>query len=206
LGILVTMTARPTSLVALALGSLILLAACGDDDADGPPADDSAEVITYRERMTKLDDAITVWDEAETIAVAHAAAEAAANLVVGPGGPDFGDRDGNGGIDGETAHGLLPGLDGTPPGVAELLDDNQCILVDVLGGSWDDPAGRWADMDAAIAVWTPESDTMLALASQPMRIAGWATITLESDSLDGAHALAGAAATSLNISIDALDC
>ena len=39
-----------------------------------------------------------------------------------------------------------------------------------------------------------------------MRIVGWATFTLASDSLDEAHEYAGHAATHLNTSVDALDC
>ena len=49
---------------------------------------------------------------------AHTAAESAANLIVGPFGPGYGDRDGDGTTLGTRKSGLLPGLEGRPRGVA----------------------------------------------------------------------------------------
>lgn len=181
-----------------------MLVACGDDGA-GADAGNVAE-FTYRETVIKVDDAVTVWENADTLAEAQAAAEAAANLVVGPGGPDYGDRDGNGNVDGETDFGLLQGLDGSPVGLADALSDNECIVADVLGGSWDDPAERWATMQSAIDAWTPDNNTMPSLPSHPMRIVGWATFTLATDSLDEAHEYGGHAQLHVNASLDAIDC
>ena len=189
----------------------VVLAACGgssttdtvDTSAPPPPPDDS---IAYAERMTAIDEAVAIWRNAATVAAAQAAAEAAANLIVGPTGPDYGDRDGDGVVSGEAAVGLLPGLEGTPAGLAMPLAPNACISADVLGGSWDDPEAEWRAMQAAIDAWRPDNNTMPTLASHPMRVVGWATFTLDSDSLDDAHEYAGHAKLHVDISIRALDC
>ena len=199
----------------IAVPLLLLLAACGEDDDGGsestptaaaPTPGSNTHAFTYRERIVMIDDAVTLWRRAGSIEEAHAAAEAAANLVVGSGGPDYGDRDGNGVVDGETEFGVLPGLDGSPVGLANALDHNQCIVADVLGGAWDDPQRRWDIMLTAIDQWSPQRNTMPSLPSHPMRIVGWATFTLASDSLDEAHEYAGHAQLHVNISLDALDC
>ena len=180
------------------------LVACGDD-ADAPESGDVAE-FTYRELVVKIDDAVTVWNRADSLAEAQAAAEAAANLVVGPGGPGYGDRDGSGNVGGETEFGVLPGLDGSPVGLANALGDNECILTDVLGGSWDAPADRWATMQAAIDAWSFDNDTMPSLVSQPMQIVGWATLTLATDSIDEAFEFGRLAQLNVDASFAALDC
>ncbi len=193
--------------IAVPFVMLAALTACGGDDTGdaGDPTGDVAE-FTYRERMLKIDDAVTAWENADTVAIARSAAESAANLIVGPGGPDYGDRDGDGTIDGEADFGILPGLDGTPTGLANTLTDNECIVSDVLGGSWDDPAGRWAEMQTAIEDWTTADNTMPSLASHPMRIVGWATFTIATESLDDAHEYGGHAALHVTESLAALDC
>ena len=182
----------------------IALVACGDDEAATEPEDVAA--FTYRERIVTIHDAVAMWENADTLTEAQAAAEAAANLVVGSGGPDFGDRDGNGSIDGDTTFGVLPGLDGTPTGLANALSDNDCIVADVLGGSWSDPAARWAEMQSAIDAWTPDNNTMPSLDSHPMRVVGWASFTLATDSLEAAHEYAGHAELHVDVSSAALDC
>ena len=104
------------------------------------------------------------------------------------------------------AAGLLAGVDGTPAGLADPLASNQCVLDNVLGGAWDDPAERWDIMLEAIDQWAPGNNTMPTLPSHPMRVVGWATFTLASDSLDDAHEYAGHAQLHVDISIRALDC
>ena len=180
------------------------LAACGADGDDVETAD--VADFTYREMVIKIDDAVRVWETADTLAEAKAAAEAAANMVVGPGGPGYGDRDANGNVDGDTEFGVLPGLDGSPVGLANALAANECILADVLGGAWDDPADRWATMQTAIDGWTSDNNTMPGLPSHPMRIVGWATFTFASDSLDEAHEYGGHAQLHVDQSLSALDC
>ncbi|MDA0350698.1 MAG: hypothetical protein O3A10_00630 [Chloroflexi bacterium] len=200
--------------VAAALASIT---ACGGGADDGgseptatatatsaaaPAADDAASgdaTTAFRERMTAIEAAVATWRAAETIEDARAAAEAAANLVVGPAGPGYGDRDGNGAIEGASDIALLPVL-------AAPLDANPCIVADVLGGSWDDPEARWNAMLAAIEDWRPDHNTMPSLLSHPMRIVGWATFTLASDSIDEAHEYAGHAQLHVNVSLAALDC
>ena len=186
---------------------LAALTACGGDgDGDADAVKPDVAEFTYRERMLKIDDAATAWKNADTIEIAKSAAESAANLVVGPGGPGYGDRDGDGTIEGEADFGVLPGLDGSPVGLANGVPDNECVVNEVLGGSWDDPAGRWATMQTAIDDWTTANNTMSNLPSRPMRIVGWATFTLATDSLDDAQSYGGQAALEVVQSLDTLDC
>ncbi len=182
------------------------LAGCGDDDNDiGEPED--VQAFTLRVQLLTTDNAVTVWGQADNLADAHAAAEAAANIVVGSGGPDFGDRDGNGVAEGtdESEFGILPGLDGTPPGLAALVD-NECVEADVLGGSWDDPAARWAQLETVVDGWSEENNTIPELTSNPMRIVAWANLALATDSLDEAVEFGNRARTNVNLSLNAIDC
>ena len=186
------------------------------DSAELPPAPEGgavttggvvdADVASFGERMAAVDEAVAVWRDASTIEAAHEAAEAAANLIVGPNGPDYGDRSGDGVVSGPTDVGLLPGVDGTPAGLAIPLSANRCVARDVLGGTWADPGAEWAAMLVAIDEWRPDNNTMPTLASHPMRVVGWATFTLESDWLGEAHEYAGHAKLHVDISIRALSC
>jgi hypothetical protein len=211
----------------------VAVAACGDDDAGDPapeaapgqeaggssgtdPGGAGADTATrssapdpagaVADRLADMGDAVERWRAADTLAEAGAAAETAANLVVGPNGPGYGDRDGDGTIGGIRDVGLLPGLDGTPSGLANELADVECVEADVLGGSWDDPAARWDEMLVAIDAWRPTNNTMPSLASHPMRVVGWATFTLGADSLDEAHEYGGHARLHVDVSTAALDC
>ena len=179
-----------------------------DIDTTGPPSTvvDEQRGPLLIERLGAIDEAVATWRNAATMGEAHAAAEAAANLVVGPNGPGYGDRNGDGVVNGENAAGLLPGLDGTPTGLAILLASNECVTADVLGGDWADPGERWDEMLNTIDEWRPDHNTMPLLASHPMRIVGWSTFTLGSDSLDLANEYAGHAKLHIDISLRALDC
>ena len=160
----------------------------------------------YRARLDLLQQAVSDWNDATTVDAAHAAAETAANLVVGPGGPGYGDRDGDGTVSGESDAGLLTGLGGTPEGIAVSLAENPCVARDVLGSTVDDVDGGWAEMEAAIAAWRPDDNTMPSLASHPMRVVGWATFTIAADDLADAHEYAGHAQLHVDVSTEALDC
>lgn len=193
-------------LTAATLGVSACAAASAPNGGRGssePPDDPTAAVA---ERLDAIDSAVTAWRNAETVERAHAFAEVAANLVVGPDGPGYGDRDGDGAIGGAVDVGLLPGFDGSPPGLAQALAGTDCVVRDVLGGSWDDPRSRWRTMTDAIDAWRPDDNTMPTLPSHPMRIVGWATFTLASDSLDEARTYAGHAAIHVRVSRDALEC
>lgn len=189
----------------LGAAAAILLAACGTAAEPGPPSDNSS-ITALANRLDEIDRAVGEWRSADSIGAAHRAAERAANLIVGPNGPDYGDRNGDGAIDGDTTVGLLQGLDGTPVGIADSLRSNQCVVKDVLGGEWDDPANRWQIMLDAIDAWEPGNNTMPALPSHPMRVVGWATFTLASESLQDAHGYAGHARLHVDISSRALEC
>jgi hypothetical protein len=181
-----------------AAATAMVFASCAD-----PSMSDDAELAG---RIGLIDEAVTDWRNATSIEDAHIAAETAANLVVGPGGPDYGDRNDDGVGGGTSTVGVLPGLDGTPTGLAIPLMENPCVERDVLGGTWTDPGAEWGGMQKAIDEWRPEKNTMPTLASHPMRIVGWATFTLGSDSLEEAHEYAGHAKLHVDISLSAVDC
>lgn len=190
--------------IAVPLLLVAALVGCGDDD-DGESAD--LATFTLKERLFRAEIPVTVWGRAEDLAEAHASAEAAANLMTGSEGWEYGDRDGNGVVEDEDVgeFGVLPGLDGTPLGLADAVD-NECVEADVLGGSWDDPAARWAELEAALEAWTPENDTITALASQPMRVVGWATLAISTDFVDEARDFGDLAVVNIQASIEAADC
>ncbi len=48
----------------------------------------------------------------------------------------------------------------------------------MLGGSWADPAARWALLKTGVDAWSESNNTFPSLPSHPQRIVGWATLTL----------------------------
>lgn len=175
-------------------------------DKGGTNTANSGAARLFTERMIEIDEAVLAWQESDAIEQAHRAAETAANLVVGPNGPGYGDRNSDGAVDGKTTVGLLPGLDGIPEGLALPLAANACVTRDVLGGTWEDPAVEWETMEIAIYEWRTDNNTMPTLGSHPMRIVGWATFTIETDSLDLAHEYADHAKLHVDTALDALQC
>lgn len=182
--------------------TMLLAAACSS--ASDAPSSSEEEAVTAR--VEELSQAVQAWADSGTIEDAHRWAEAALNLVVGPNGPGYGDLDHDGSISGETDEGLLPGLDGTPAGLALSLASNGCVERDVLGGDWSDPAQRWATMSETIDAWAPDNNTMPRLPSHPMRIVGWATFTLETNTLAVAHGYASHAGLHVDVTEQALAC
>jgi hypothetical protein len=154
-------------------------------------------------RLADIDAAIVGWQGASDLAEAQRFAETARNLVVGPVGPYYGDADGNGAIEGASSVGLLPGLDGQAGLASEVA--GACVERDIRGGSWDDAAGRWATLDAAITDWSPSNNTFPSLPSHPQRIVGWATLALASSSLDEALEYGGHAHLHIDVSLAAVD-
>ena len=214
-------SAHPTRRIAgVAVVVAYVLASCGSDETSAPGAAPVATAIgspdgstsgsddtAFVERMDEIQSAVAVWREAANVDDATAAAEAAANLVVGPQGPGYGDRNGDGVVSGEADVGLLSGVDGEPAGIAVPLAANECVARDVLGGTAADVAAGWTEMESAIAAWRPDDNTMPSLASHPMRIVGWATFTIASDSLDVAQReYAGHAQLHVDVALVALDC
>ena len=191
-------------LVAVALAS----AACNEAPAVETAAGD-APAERLAERIEVVAAHVEDWAGAATIEEAWAAAEAAANHIAGPGGPDYGDRDGDGEVRGPTDAGILPGFEGEPPGFASqavAAGAPECVTDDVLGGSWGAPRRRWQEMATIIEQWSPEDNTMPRLASHPQRIVGWATLTLRTDDLDAAHEFGGHARLHVDVSRQALSC
>ncbi|TDW31168.1 hypothetical protein EDD25_2966 [Cryobacterium psychrophilum] len=195
-------------LIVAAVPLMLVLVACGQAPGDGtaPVPTDAADVASLENRLETIDAAVAQWRTASSLKAAHTAAEGAANLVVGRNGPGYGDRNGDGVIGGETVAGVLPGRDGTPAGLDTALASNRCVVNDVLGGARTDPAREWGQMLSTIDLWRPANNTMPSLGSHPMRIVGWATFTLESDSLDDVHEYAGHAKLHVDVSVRALDC
>jgi len=189
---------------ATAITVAVTVISCGVQSDDPEIPADAHDA--YTGRLEIIDAALGTWLHSTTLAEAQVAAEAVANLVVGPNGPGYGDRNGDGYVSGVNAEGVLPGLDGTPVGLAEPLSGNECVRADVLGGPWVDPAAEWATMERAIEEWRPNRNTMPTLASHPMRVVGWATFTLEATSVEAAHEYAGHARLHVDISRRAADC
>lgn len=165
------------------------------------PSDESGldDVAT---RLDEISAAVAAWSTAPDVEAAHRAAEEARNLIVGEFGPYFGDANGDGVIAGGNQNGLLPGPDGTN-GIAS--PSFACLERDVLGGEWNDPSQRWQILDEAITAWAPANNTFPSLPSHPMRIVGWATLTLASNDLGTAHAYAGHAQLHVDISVRSLN-
>lgn len=186
------------ALVVLVLAGLVGCGGGSDGERDASAAQARVEAIA-----TEVD----AWAEAGTLADARAHAEAAANLIVGPGGPGYGDRDGDGTIAGVVDEGLLPARSGEPSGIVlDTLDGADCVRADVLGGDWDDPSGRWARLIVAIREWTPTDNTFPGLPSHPMRVVGWATLAQDAP-LAQALEYAGHADIHVDVTRDALaDC
>lgn len=180
----------------------VLVASCGSSPVDTSPADSTADLDS---RIAAIATHVRTWGRASTVEEASAEAEAAANLVLGPHGPGYGDLDGDGEVGGSSGRGLLPGVDGASDGlVIDTLGQAACVERDVLGGPWDDPGARWREMTEAIEAWGPEHNTFPSLDSHLMRIVGWATLT-QGATLEQAHAYAGHAALHVDVVRAAID-
>lgn len=179
--------------LAVASALALLLASCGG------AGDRGGNAAPLRTRIDQIGAQVEVWAAANDLASAQAAAEAAANLVTGSGGPEYGDRDGDGTVDGEAEVGVLPSLDGDSVGLALPLRSESCELTDVLGGSWDDPGARWQTFEDALTEWRPDNNTFPSLPSHAQRVVGWASLTIASDDLDTAHEYAGHAALHVDV-------
>jgi hypothetical protein len=188
-------TARLAWLPAALLG--VMLAACGAGSASPTSVDTPA----LEGRLVAIDDAVNRWQAATDLASAHHAAEEARNLIVGPDGPGYGDADADGTVKGASDVGLLPGLGGEP-GLA-TADAGTCVERDVLGGSWADPARRWAILATAIDDWSATNNTFPSLPSHPQRIVGWATLALATDDLATALEYAGHAHLHIDVAMRA---
>lgn len=191
------------------VGIMVVLAlvGCGSSDGASVPSDtrESPPPTALDERLSAIDRAIERWRAASDLTVVHRAAEEVRNLVVGPDGPSYGDADGDGTVSGASESGLLPGLDGQA-GIADGAA-GACIERDVMGGSWDDPHGRWAVLEAAIAGWSPTNNTFPTLPSHPQRIVGWSTLALATSDLETAIEYGGHAHLHVDIARAAVsDC
>ena len=169
--------------------------------APARPPQPSAE--TLNARLQALDRAVKRWQAASRLHVAHEAAEETRNLIVGPSGPYYRDANGDGKFAGANTVGILPGLKGGTS--LARPDDNACVIADIRGGSWQEPAKRWSQLQSAISRWTPFRNTFPSLPSHVQRVVGWATLTLKSDSLVEVRAHAKHARLHVDIALLALN-
>lgn len=153
-------------------------------------------------RLAAVDEAVYRWAAASTLAAAHEAAEETRNLIVGSSGPFYGDANNDGRIAGASEVGVLPGRNGQQ-GLAGP-NNNACVVGDILGGSWIDPARRWSQLQDAIARWTAVRNTFPSLPSHAQRVVGWASLTLKTRSLVEAREYAAHARLHVDISTRAL--
>ena len=158
---------------------------------------------TLSTRLVALDRAVSRWQTASTLRVAQEAAEEARNLIVGASGPFYGDANGNGQIAGASVIGVLPAVKGG----ASLAspNDNACVVADILGGSWRDPAKRWSQFQSTLSRWTISRNTFPSLPSHAQRVVGWASLTLKSDSPVEAREYAKHARLHVDIALRALN-
>jgi hypothetical protein len=158
---------------------------------------------TLSTRLVALDRAVSRWQAASTLRIAHEAAEEARNLIVGASGPFYGDANGDGQIAGASVVGVLP----APKGGASLASpsDNACVVADILGGSWREPAKRWSQFQSALSHWNISRNTFPSLPSHAQRVVGWASLTLKSDSPVEAREYATHARLHVDIAIRALN-
>lgn len=150
------------------------------------------------ERLDQIAGEVSAWRAALNLAKAKRHAEAARNLIVGPAGPGYGDADGDGRVSGANAIGLLPGMGGRA--ALAVPAANPCVTRDLLGGSWENPARRWAILQAKIAAWRPGNNTFPTLPSHAQRIVGWATLALRSSDLATAREYAAHAKLHVDVS------
>ena len=207
------MTLIPVASRALCRLAVIVLAAavvsgCGSGGTTSGSTTPSnpiapADTTPLVARLDAIDAVVGQWRSATDLAMAHRAAEAARNLVVGPNGPNYGDADGDGTIEGANAIGLLPGLGGEAGLATEAA--GPCVERDVLGGSWADPTERWSILEAAIDAWAPSNNTFPSLPSHPQRIVGWATLALASAELATALEYGGHAHLHIDVSLGAIE-
>lgn len=195
---------------ALALIVALSIGACGTNESKAKgghsvAVSPSASVEAAKDRsaglgprLAAIENAIGRWRRAANLTEVWSAAEEARNLVVGEAGPYYGDADRDGVIRGASKSGLIPGLRGED--AVALPGNGDCVVRDILGGSWNEPSERWSVLDAAIKSWTPSRNTFPALPSHPQRIVGWATLALSTNSLETAKEYGGHAQLHIAVS------
>lgn len=135
------------------------------------------------QRLDELQSQVNVWADGDDFATVRASSGRVLALVTGIGSPRVGGAGAGGTETGALSQGLLPGEDGTAS-IAEALEN--CAGPDLFGGSWENPAERWATFDEVFARWSPTDNTFPTLPSHAQRIVGWAMLAAESDDLDDA--------------------
>lgn len=158
---------------------LVVVAGCAPTSTD---VDQGALAASFLS-LDELDRLVARWDQASSLQEAQAAASDAH----------------------DQAARLLPGRDGEPQGlVLDAVGTDRCAR-DAHGGSWDDPEARWSEFDAAVEAWSETNNTFPSLVSHPMRVMGWARLTMDAADLDEAHSYAPHAQLHVDITRGALE-
>lgn len=168
----------------------------------GPAKGETSLPTNLKQRLLALDSAVSRWQRAPDVASAHETAEEARNLIVGAAGPYYGDADGDGTISGANSVGILPGQKGEA-GLA-TSKNGPCVVADVLGGSWLQPADRWAKLETAITRWTSSRNTFPSLPSHLQRVVGWASLALKAEDVGEAREYARHARLHVDVAIEAV--
>ena len=176
-----------------ALATLGFLVGCSSPEP--APASDVADVAS---RIDQVQDAVDTWRDASSLGEAQKAANRARVLITGPDVPGFAPEGSTEDVD----VGLLPDDDGTD-GVGSVVES--CAGPDLLGGSWDDAAERWAILRTAIDEWAPGNNTFPSLPSHAQRVVGWASLTLATDNVEQAREYSSHAQLHVDASRDALN-
>ena len=153
-------------------------------------------------RLLSLDSAVSRWQRAPDLNSARRAAEEARNVIVGAAGPYYGDGNEDGRISGANSVGILPGLRGEA-GLASP-DDGPCVVAHVLGGSWQNPAQRWATLETAISRWTSVRNPFPYLPSHIQRVVGWASLALKARDVTEAREYARHARLHVDVALKAV--
>lgn len=159
------------------------------------------------ERLTVADDLMQQLREAASPSDSHVLARMILDQITGPSGRHA------------EASALSPGV--LPADLEEATTDvglgltifdattsdqvrreiSETILGDVA--AWRRPADRWNEIDAVLAEWRPERNTMPRLDGHLMRVVGWCVLTLRSDSAKDARGYASHGRLHTGLSLEA---
>ena len=145
-----------------------------------------AMLVLLVDRLDGADQTMHELKRVQSVEDGHAMATTVLDLLTGPTGRHAGAT--------TLAPGVFPGdvaASNEDPGLALAIYDaveqedvrrqiSDVILGDV--GSWRSPAARWDEIDAVVAAWRPDENTLPSLDGHLMRVVGWSLLTLRSNS------------------------
>ncbi len=198
------------TLLVLSIG-VALRAYAGSDPAmtravadDGRPPD-----ALLSQRLAIAYAALRNAEGARRLPEVHRYALVGIDAIVGPEGRHGRAAAPPGGVlpaDGERIQ-VEPGLalrayESLPPGSPLRTALEGAVIGDVAG--WQDPRGRYDAIDRAVAAYRPDNDTVSVLPSETERALAWSLLTLRTEDVRDAHAVAGRAAHAARQALDAV--